>query len=133
MLVTEFDRRRLENLVVAMRERSTLDHPRWAALEEELGRARVLEQAEVPADVVTMNSVVRLMDLDSQEERTITLSFPQAEGHAADHVSVLSQLGLALLGSRERDELEIPTASKPQRWRVLRVLYQPEAAGNFAR
>jgi regulator of nucleoside diphosphate kinase len=130
--VTEFDRRRLESLIEVMRERTALDHPRLIALEEQLGRAEVLPSPEVPPDVITMNSSIEVLDLDTGMLQTLTLVFPHVGECDPDHISVLSPLGLALLGAREHDELELTSTLKRRHLRVKKVLFQPEAAGNFS-
>ena len=65
ILVTEDDMDRLRNLVRASRRAARRDQGHLAELDRELDRAEVVATEEVPADVVTMHSVVRVRDLDS--------------------------------------------------------------------
>jgi regulator of nucleoside diphosphate kinase len=131
IIVTEFDHRRLEGLLELLRARSTVDARYLRELEEELDRAEIVEPAAVPDDVVTMNSEVQLRDLDSGDRLQVTLVFPGTAEANQGRVSVLAPIGLALLGCREAEELSWPTPSRVRRMRVERVLFQPEAAGNF--
>jgi regulator of nucleoside diphosphate kinase len=85
----------------------------------------------IPATVVTMNSEVEILDLDTNEKRCLTLVFPSLAGIEEGRVSVLAPLGTALLGSCEAAEVEWPTPRGTKRLRVERVIYQPEAAGHF--
>jgi len=130
--VTEFDRRRLEGLVALMRARSNADHPLLNELEAELKWAQVIQPGEVPLNVVTMNSKVRLLDLDTGERFSLTLVFPGTDAPTPERVSVLAPVGLALLGAKQGDELSLTTHSRARRLRVEQIEYQPEAAGNFA-
>ena len=131
-LITEFDQRRLKGLLSGVRKRSGVDAWRLTALELELERAEVVSPLEVPSGVVTMNSRVRLLDLDTGERTYVALVFPDATstGPGTD-VPVLSPLGLALLGARAGEVMEWPLPTGQRRLRVEDIVYQPEAAGHF--
>lgn len=98
-------------------------------LEEELDRAEIVDVRELPPDVVTMHSVVRLRDLDSGELRTYRLVYPSEAGRGEASLSVLAPIGTALLGYRSGDTIEWAVPRGMRRLQVLEVLYQPEAAG----
>lgn len=99
------------------------------ALDQELDRAQAVRPKDVPRDVITMNSKVRVTDLRTGAQRVVTLVYPE---HAddPDHVSILSPVGTALLGYRVGDEIEWPTAAGALHLRIDELLYQPEAAGD---
>lgn len=128
--MTEFDLRRLDALFERLRQQ-VKPPPTLSLLERELERAIVVKPEEVSANVVTMNSQVELLDLDTDERRCLTLVFPALAGIDAGRVSVLAPLGTVLLGSREGTCVTWTTPRGPRRLRVERVLYQPEAAGRF--
>lgn len=66
----------------------------------ELDRARIVEDALLPGDVIRTGSVVRYR-LASGEERTVKLALPEAvAGRDAYRISVTSKHGAALLGLR---------------------------------
>lgn len=129
IVITASDLDRLEGLVegraiAAMHDRSAIE-----ALERELDRADVVEPSDVPHDVVTMNSEVRLKDLDSGEEKVYRLVFPSAAGKHKNSLSVLAPIGTALLGYRVGDIIEWQVPRGMRRLKVLEVMYQPEAEG----
>jgi regulator of nucleoside diphosphate kinase len=128
--MTEFDLRRLDALLERIR-RQVKPPPTLTVLEREIERAEVVKSEEVPADVVTMNSQVQILDLDTAERRNVTLVFPAMAGIEEGRVSVLAPLGTALLGSREDTSIEWATPRGVRRLRVERIVYQPEAAGRF--
>jgi regulator of nucleoside diphosphate kinase len=108
------------------------DAAAWAALEEEISGARVVEPAAVPPDVVTMNSRVSFDDVDTEERLEVTLVYPQDADVERDRVSVLAPVGSALLGLSVGQTIEWPVpGGKNRRLRVVAVTYQPEAAGRF--
>src|SRR4051794_7832529 len=98
LTMTEFDLRRLEALFERLRLHLK-PPPTLTLLERELERAVVVKPERVPPTVVTMNSEVEVVDLDSGERRRLTLVFPALAGIESGRVSVLAPLGTALLGS----------------------------------
>ena len=48
-----------------------------------------------------------------------------------ERVSVLTPLGAAILGSRVGDVVEWQTRRGPRRMKIERIVFQPEAAGQF--
>ena len=100
------------------------------ALVHELNGAVVVPPSELPADVVTMNSRVRLTDLDSGKTHEYTLVYPNEANYAEGKVSIVAPVGAAMIGYREGDEFEWEVPGGRRRFRVDAVLYQPEAAGD---
>jgi regulator of nucleoside diphosphate kinase len=128
--MTEFDLRRLDALFERIRNQ-VRPPPTLTVLERELEQAVVVKPEQVPATVVTMNSEVEVVDLDTAERRSLTLVFPSMAGIETGRVSVLAPLGTALLGSREGTSVVWHTPRGARRLQVERVVYQPEAAGRF--
>lgn len=102
------------------------------ALDRELDRAEAVRPEEVPPDVVTMNSKLRMTDLSTGVQRVVTLVYPD-HADAEDRVSILSPLGTALLGYRVGDEIHWEMPGAAIHVRVDELLYQPEAAGDYRR
>lgn len=129
--ITEHDMERLQKLIEVMSDRDRKSRPYIDKLEEELDRAHVIEPNQIPQDVITMNSKVRLQDLNSREEVVYQLVFPGKANADENAISVLAPVGTALLGYREGDiiEWEVPAGTK--RFKVIEVMYQPERAGDF--
>ena len=86
---------------------------------------------EVPGDVITMNSRFELLDLRSGEAELYTLVYPEEESPEQGRLCVLSPMGMALLGARVGDIVRWNGTGVPRAAEVLRLLYQPEAAGDF--
>mgnify|MGYP002356890139 CR=1 FL=1 len=109
-------------------------HPAAQALAAELARAHVVAPESMPADVVTMNSLVECIDETGGERRHLTLAYPQDADATRHRVSVLAPVGSALLGLRIGDAIDWPAPSGTTlRLRVTAIAYQPEAAGDFHR
>jgi len=126
IFITEADMKRLTPLLDGVKGRDDVK-----SLRGELSRARVVAPRDVPADVITMNSRARLLDLATGEQMVYTLVFPEAADIDHDKISVIAPIGTAMLGQRVGDEFEWEVPAGPVRLRVEEVLYQPEAAGHF--
>jgi len=130
IFVTEQDLERFTRVLDARKSGRETDA--CAALEEELGRAHVVESEAIPPDVVTMNSRVRFQDVDSLDEMEVTLVYPQEADVNAGKISVLAPVGSALLGLSCGQSIEWPVpAGRTRRLRIVDVIYQPEAAGDL--
>jgi regulator of nucleoside diphosphate kinase len=129
--ITSFDFSRLANLIGSLRAARYADEEGLDRLEEELARGKVVAPASVPDDVVTMNSVVMLRDVDSGQEMTCRLVFPTEASASENRVSVLAPVGTAILGYQVGDCVEWPVPSGTRHIAVEKIVYQPEAAGDF--
>ena len=123
--ITEADRARLRRLL-------DLDIERGAdifELEHEIERAIVVDPRQVPDDVVTMNSKA-LLQVDD-EPREVALVYPEDADDSAGKLSVCSGIGTAILGYKAGDAFNWRMPNRTCRIRIEKVLYQPEAAGDF--
>lgn len=101
-------------------------------LHERLVAARVLSQDKIGRSVITMNSRVKLRSLTDNREAEITLAYPQDAEPREGRVSVFSEIGLALLGRKENDIVSWRVPHGVGDFRVEKVVYQPEAAGDYS-
>ncbi|MCC6649485.1 MAG: nucleoside diphosphate kinase regulator [Polyangiaceae bacterium] len=90
-----------------------------ASLLAELERAEIVPLAEVPYDVVVMESELEYEVVGTRQRRRLQLVFPRDADSDAGRVSVLAPLGCALLGLRvgQRIDWEMPGGM-----RTLRVV-----------
>lgn len=101
------------------------------ALKSKIDQARILEPCDMPGDVVTMNSLVRVRDLETEEVEAYTLVYPTFADITKNFLSILTPVGIALLGHRQGDTVDGVALLGPARLRVEQVEFQPESAGQF--
>ena len=130
IFITEKDMERLRKLMPDTR-RSPGIPAHLKDLAGELDRAETIASRKVPSDVITMNSRVQLVDLESGEAMEYTLVFPQDADLAQGKISVLAPIGTAMLGYRVGDVFSWQVPSGERRIKVEAILYQPEAAGDY--
>jgi regulator of nucleoside diphosphate kinase len=130
--LTAADMERLRAVIQAFRGGDDRDRPYLAALAAELERSVIMPSDEVPPDVITMNSRVRLRD--GRQTWTMTLVFPENADPEDGRVSVMAPLGAAILGCRvgQRVSFRVPNG-QTRSCEILSILYQPEAAGELHR
>jgi regulator of nucleoside diphosphate kinase len=105
VMISAHDAARLERLLETMPRNS---FPGREALQAELERAEIVDAADVPPTVVTMNSTVRFRVTDSDEEFCRTLVYPNDVDASGGTLSILAPVGSALIGLSEGDEIEWP-------------------------
>jgi regulator of nucleoside diphosphate kinase len=124
--LTASDARRLD---AVLQGAGGLASPMAPLLEQELARAHVVADADIPADVVTMNSRVVCLDESSGERHEIELVYPHEADVDRGRVSVLAPVGAALLGLSAGSCIDWPLpGGRTTRVRVIAVPFQPEAA-----
>jgi regulator of nucleoside diphosphate kinase len=132
LYLTRADYQRLNDVLRASLLDRREDLGDLTRLQEEIKRAKVVEQTEIPSDVITMNSRVSLRDLDSGEHMQVSLVYPSAADAAAKKISILAPIGTAILGYRTGDTVEWEVPAGVRRLKIEDVLYQPEASGDFS-
>lgn len=130
--ITSVDRDRLLKLIGKEREFNNIISREYLKnLEQELTNANVVTSQEIPKDVITMNSKVLLRDVDSNEEMEYLLVYPSEANLVEDKISILAPVGTAILGYREGDIIEWKVPDGIINLKVEKILYQPEAAGDY--
>jgi len=128
--ITDADFDRLRHLVDSPRYRG-VQSTAMSTLKDELGRGRIVATTSVPKAVVTMRSQVKVRDMKSDESQTYTLVYPEEADINEDKLSVLAPLGRALLGSHVGQVVEFDAPGGKRKLKVEKILYQPEAAGDY--
>ena len=129
--ITELDRQRLMDLIVEAQSGEYRGSIYLENLRGELDRAQIVPPQQIPGDVITMNSKVVVRDLDSGEDETYTLVYPEQANAAEGKISILAPIGTAMLGYRIGDVFEWEVPAGKRRLRIEKILYQPEAAGDY--
>ena len=132
MQITNLDYQRLFNLINSVRDTMKDDLHNIETLEQEIDRAKRIEPRKIGPDFVTMNSEVEVIDLASGRVMTFKLVYPQDADFKNNRLSVLSPLGSALIGYREGDEGEFRVPAGTKKVKITRILFQPEAKGEYA-
>lgn len=131
IFMTSTDRERLQKLIQSEEEFAPGSKAHLQELKAELKRAVITKPQDIPNDVITMRSQVLLKDLSSEEEMIYTLVYPDEANILEQKISVLAPIGTAILGYRENDTIEWAIPKGIARLKVEKILFQPEASGDF--
>lgn len=129
--ISSYDKERLIDLIEKSDIRNNPDKKHLNELEKELNRGKIVDKKDMPNDVITMNSRVRLKDLDSGENIFYVLVFPKEADIDKNKISILAPVGTALIGYRVGDIIEWKVPAGLRKLKVEELLYQPEAAGDY--
>ncbi len=129
--ISSFDKERLMRLIENSDNYNNPDKNYLKELEKELDRGKIVEPKNIPHNAITMNSKVRLKDLDSGEKITYMLVFPDEADINKNKISILAPIGTALIGYRVGDTIEWEVPAGLRRLKVEEILYQPEASGHY--
>ena len=99
-----------------------------------LAGAEVMKSRAVNADVVTMYSRVEVVDAHTRRRQVLTICYPDDAEPAAGCISVLSPVGISLLGMKSGEIAKwlTPTGEECAA-EIAAIQYQPEAAGDYSR
>ena len=130
--ITKTDNERLGHLIRQVRDGHDASNQSYInRLEEELEFAEVVPSEQIPPDVVTMRSKVKLTDLDTKEKLVYSIVFPTEANSEDGKISILAPIATAILGYRKGDTVEFQAPARVRRLKIEDILYQPESAGDL--
>ena len=125
-LLSELDHRRLSCLPAACAHQQPL--------RDLLDAAELLPSRQLPADVVSMNSEVEVLGPQPGQQQRLTLCYPAEARPELGRISVLSPVGLSLLGRAVGEQVSWQAGHGIVGSLLIQALpYQPEASGDFGR
>ncbi len=130
--ISNLDYQRLSGLIQKIKSTMKNDLQNIETLETEIERAKRVEPRKIRPNVVTMNSDIEVIDTDTERMMKFKLVYPEEADFKTGKLSVLSPLGSALIGYKEGDEVEFLVPAGMKTVRIGKILYQPEAGGEFS-
>ncbi|MDO5757016.1 MAG: nucleoside diphosphate kinase regulator [Rhodobacterales bacterium] len=94
---------------------------------DELGRARIVSADKMPSDVISIGSSVIYRDETTGQEKTVTLVYPENADISRNRVSVMTPIGVSLLGLAEGAAFYWDTRDDQRRMLTVISVQQPEA------
>lgn len=94
---------------------------------DEISRARAMPTAKMPASVVSIGSPVTYRDESTGQETSVTLVFPENADIGNQRVSLMTPIGVALLGLSEGATFYWDTRGNQRRTLTVVRVEQPAA------
>lgn len=129
--ISTLDYERINKIISKGKSLKTVSEKETSALSAELEKANVVEPHEIPDNVVTMNSKVKITFLKTGKQVELKLVYPNKADSNKNRISIFSPIAAGLIGYKEGDTIEWMVPSGPTSIRIDKIIYQPEAAGDF--
>ena len=131
IILSKLDFSRIHKCIHDARLMNTIGVNEAENLLNELHSAKVVEPNEIPEDVATMNSIVKISFMNTNKTLQFTIVYPDQADIKENKISIFSPVATALIGYRVSDEIEWIVPSGLTKLRIDEIIYQPEAAGDF--
>ncbi|RPE00877.1 nucleoside diphosphate kinase regulator [Aureibaculum marinum] len=131
LIINELDYTRIKRWISDAKQHRSINSNDAAKLLEELESAKIVKPEKVPANVVTMNSIVKLSFLNNNNKTQFQIVYPNQANFKEQKVSIFSPIAIALIGYQVNDEIEWVVPSGLTKIRIDEIVYQPEAAGDY--
>ena len=105
----------------AAKDAQAQNEKRIAELEQKLSHARIIDDQDIPSDVVLIGATVELKDLDSDEEVKYLLVSEVEADYTQGKISITSPVGSALLNHKEKETVEIQIPAGLLRYKILKI------------
>ncbi|MCK9269015.1 MAG: nucleoside diphosphate kinase regulator [Bacteroidales bacterium] len=131
LIVNRLDYGRIKKYIEQARQLRSINAAESEKLLEELENAQVREPQDIPSDVVTMNSIVKVSFLNTKKEVQFQLVYPDQANFKEQKISIFSPIATALIGYKVGDEVEWVVPGGLTKLKIEQIVYQPEAAGDY--
>ncbi len=117
-ILTTFDAEYLTDLLNRLKQARFPDREQIDALQQALDNADVQTPVMISPEVIRIDCVVRVVDLQTGKKKRYTIVLPECADMAKRLLSVTTPLGLAFLGRRQGDAVQL---NAPGGIRMLRI------------
>jgi len=94
-----------------------------------LGTATIIDESEIPTDVVGIGSQVKVKDLDANEDWEFTMVGSYEADPEEDRISNESPIGESMLGKAVGELVEVAVPAGKARFKVLAISRQAQGVG----
>lgn len=122
LIVRKDDYQLLISYLKGSRGRTPMDRRNAEDLQAELQKARLVEKADFPDDVVGINSTVLLKTEENDQLIKLQLVTPDKADIKQKRVSVIAPIGIALIGFRQGEKVKWLVPGGKKTFTILAVL-----------
>jgi transcription elongation factor GreA len=107
----------------AAKEQQSLNEGRIAEIESLLARAEIIDPSKLKGDTVTFGATVKLVDEDTDEERTYQIVGEVEADVKSGRVSITSPIARALVGKKVGDQVEVTAPGGAKSYEILNIRF----------
>lgn len=131
IMLTQTDYERLKGVLQTYGGTATNEKKSIHSLRVDIERAKKVASEKIPAQVVTMNSKIRVRNVSNNKMIDMTLVYPNDADVKQQKVSVLAPVGAAVLGYSIGDTITWQMPTGTSELKIEEIYYQPEASGHY--
>jgi regulator of nucleoside diphosphate kinase len=131
LILNKLDYLRIKKAIESAKQVKSINDTEAGNLIKELDSATIVEPTQIPSDIVTMNSIVQISFLNAPRQIQFQIVYPRDANLKENKISIFSPIATALIGYKEGDEVEWIVPAGPTRLKIDKIIYQPEASGNY--
>ncbi len=90
-------------------------------LEQKLRYARIIDESEIDTKTVQVGNIVKLLDMEFDEEMEYTIVGPTEVDLATNKISNESPIGSALLGKKKNEVVEVSVPAGVSKYKILSI------------
>lgn len=131
IIINRLDYARIKKCISDAKQFKSISNNEAEKLIKELESAKVVEPEAIPSNVITMNSIVSLSFLNNNKQIQFQIVYPDQASFKENKISIFSPIATALIGYTVGDEIEWIVPAGLTSIRIDKIIYQPEAAGDY--
>jgi len=131
LIITKLDSDRLRGRLVNIKEKTGKLNAELEMLLAELDKASIVESTDIPGDIVTMNTRVKVEFSNNTKPMVFQIVYPEKADLKSGRISIFAPVATALIGYKKGDKVKWKVPSGEIIITIREILFQPEAAGEF--
>jgi len=108
----------------AAKERQSFLEGRIQELQSKIARAQVIDPSTINHNKVAFGATVKVMDVDTEEEKTYQLVGPDEADIKAGKLSIHSPMARSLIGKEAGDSFTVKAPSRTIEFEVLEISFE---------
>lgn len=132
LIINRLDHARIKRCIDDAKQMKSISLAEAEKLMNELNAAEIVKPELIPANVVTMNSIVKVSFLNNNKQVQFQIVYPEQANLKENKISIFSPIATALIGYKAGEEIEWIVPAGLTIIRIDEIIYQPEAAGDYS-
>ncbi|GBD96128.1 MAG TPA: transcription elongation factor GreA [Nitrospirae bacterium] len=108
----------------AAKERQSFIAGRIQELQSRLAQSQVIDPASISQDKIAFGATVKLLDVDSDEEKKYMLVGPDESDIKQGRISIQSPIARSLIGKEEGDVVIVQAPAKTIEYEILEIRFE---------
>jgi transcription elongation factor GreA len=108
----------------AAKEKQGFIEGRIQEINGKLAHAQVIDPSKISHDKVAFGATVKLLDVDTDEEKIFILVGPEEADIKANKISIYSPIAKSLIGKEEGDAVIVKAPAKTIEYEVLEIRFE---------